>query len=486
MKKLFFVSAFSLFCASAFAQDAITSALLDQTRKDKEKSDKSIQDPKSNAKAATWMERAKTYEAIALQFTQLDSNAAITAYDAYKKVVELDVTKKGDAGRSAKDAQKVLNAEEGTNLYNAFVKQGAEKYQNKNMDGALKMFQMAQVVNPKDTLSALYGGIAAQQLDNKKAAIEQFEKYATNGGTDPSVYYGLAQMYRSENNPDQAIATLKRGIERSGDSKDLRSEIVNIYLATGKEDMAINELKGLIEKDPGNVQNQVNLAILYDNSNIKLLSQIRELKEKVAAASGGNAAMKRDLENEKGKLEAFEGEVKRLNARIKAQPKNPDLKRQLDQATQGRNEAREGVAKLETSMKEAADAAAKVDKSKLQSDLDALVSKQQSARELAIGTYQAALKADPKNYDALFNLGVFYFNDAVEMKKEVDNMSMQEYQQRGKEVEGRVCGRFQKAKPYFEQAVQANDSDEAKETLETVNNILAQFEGKNVKCVAVE
>lgn len=484
MKKLFFVSAFSLFSITAsFAQDALNQAMLDQARKDKEKSDKSIEDPKASAKAATWMDRAKTYENIALQFSQVDSNAALTAYEAYKKVVELDVTKKGEPGRSAKEAQKILSAEEGTNLYNAFVKQGAEKYQNRNMNDALKNFQMAQQMNPKDTLAALYGGIAAQQSGKNDVAMNSFESYINNGGKDPSVYYGLAQLYRSANDNDKAIATLQKGIERSPDNRDLKAEVVNILLASGKEDQAINQLKELVAKDPNNVQNLVNLAILYDNSNIKLTNQIREAEEKLGASTSKGAGLQKQLEDEKGKVEVFESEIKRLNTRIKAQPKNADLKRQLDQVTQSRNEARQNVTKLEADVKAAAEASANTDKSSLQAELDQMKEKQKSVKELATSTYQKALQADPANYDALYNLGVFYFNEAVELKKVVDNMNMQEYQQKGKEVEGRVCGRFQKAKPYFEKAVQVNAGGEAKDTLETLNNILAQFQGKNVACV---
>jgi hypothetical protein len=147
MKKLFFVSALSLFGCAAFAQDAaVNKALVDGFRKDKEKSDKDASDPKASAKAAFWLERAKLYENIALQGSEVDSSAAKTALEAYKKVVELDVTKKGEAGKSSKDAANAIAGGEGTQLFNAFVKQGAEKYQAKNLNGALEMFQAYSTV----------------------------------------------------------------------------------------------------------------------------------------------------------------------------------------------------------------------------------------------------------------------------------------------------------------------------------------------------
>jgi tetratricopeptide (TPR) repeat protein len=483
MKKIFFVSVLSLFSCLAFAQSAIDQAMLDQARKDKEKSDKSIQDEKSMSKAATWMDRAKTYENIALQFSQLDSSAALTAYEAYKKVIELDKTKKGDPGRSAKEAQSILDGAEGTNLYNAFVKQGAEKYQSQNMNDALKMFQMAQVINKKDTLAPLYGGISAQQADKKDVAIQQFETYAANGGTDPSVYYGLAQLYRADNNFDKAVATLEKGLAKSPDNKDLKAEIVNIYLASGKEDMAINQLKELVAKDPSSVQNLVNLGILYDNKGIKIANEMRALQEKLGTSGNSLESKKKDLEDEKAKLDIYEGEIKRISARLKAQPKSADLKRQLDEVTESRNSTRQNLTKLEAEVKDMQAKASSVDKTGTEAELANLKQKYTESRNQAIDSYKKAIEVDPNNYDALFNLGVFYFNDAVELKREVDNMNMQEYQQRGKEVEGRVCGRFQKAKPFFERAVKVRDEEEAKTTLENLNNVLTQFEAKNVKCI---
>jgi len=483
MKKIFFVSALSLFSFMAFAQNAVDQAMMDQARKDKEKSDKNIGDPKTSAKAATWMDRAKMYENIALQYTQIDSSASLVAYEAYKKVIELDVTKKGEAGRSSKEASSALNGEEGTSLYNAFVKQGAEKYQSQNMTGALKMFQMAQEINKKDTLAALYGGISAQQADQKEVAIEQFEKYATNGGVDASVYYGLAQLYRGDNKFDKAISTLQRGLEKNPGNKDLRSEIVNIYLASGNEQKAITELQDLVEKDPSSVQNLVNLAILYDNAGIKTAGEIRDLEEKMGTSGGKLANAQKSLEDEKGKLEIFEGEIKRIAGRLKAQPKSADLKRQLGEVTQSRDDAKAGIAKFEAQVKEMEAKANSSDRAAQEKELAALTDKYAKGRQSAIDVYKKALEVDPNNYDALFNLGVFYYNDAVELKREVDNMNMAEYQATGKEVEGRICGRFQKAQPFFERAVKIRDDEDAKTTLENLNNVLTQFEGKGVKCV---
>lgn len=483
MKKLFFVSALSLFGCAAMAQDAVNKALVDGFRKDKEKSDKDASDPKSSAKAAFWLERAKLYENIALQGSEVDSSAAKTALEAYKKVVELDVTKKGEPGKSSKEAANVIAGGEGTQLFNAFVKQGAEKYQAKNLGGALEMFQAAQEINKKDTLASLYGGIAAQQLDKKDIAKSSFEKYAANGGKDPSVFYGLAQLYRSENNFDKAIETLNNGLKQSPGNKDLKAEVVNILLASGKEDQAIQELEALAAADPKNTQNVVNLAILYDNMYRTATDKVKQLSAKAGAGANAAGTAEKNLAAEKDKIAVYDGEVKRIGALIKKQPKNADLKRQLADVTAKKKESVEAVAKLEADLKTAQEAAKGQDVAAAGKELADAKAKQKEASDKAVANYKKALEIDATNYDALYNLGVFYFNEAVQLKGEVDNMNMTEYQQRGKEVEGRVCGKFKKAKPYFEKAIQAKDEAEAKDNLTNLNGVLEQFAAKGVACI---
>jgi tetratricopeptide (TPR) repeat protein len=482
MKKMFFVSALTLCSLSAFSQDAVNKAMVDQFRKDKEKSDKDVTDPKNSAKAAFWMERAKLYENIAMSGSEVDSTAAKTALESYKKVVELDLTKKGEPGKSSKEASNILAGGEGTSLFNAFVKQGAEKYQNKNLAGALEMFQLAQEVNKKDTTAALYGGIAAQQIDQKDEAKKQFENYITNGGKDPSVFYGLAQLYRGDNNFDKAIETLNKGLEKSPGNKDLKSEVVNILLASGREDQAINELVALTKSDPTNVQNLVNLAILYDNTNAKTLAKIKELQEKLGSGTSKVDNLQKSIESEKGKIEVFDGEVKRISALIKKKP-TADLKRQLDDVNSKKKEALAAIATTEAQIKEAQESAKGNDNAAIEKELADLKAKQATASTESVANYKKVLEIEATNYDALYNLGAVYFNEAVQLKKEVDNMNMTDYQARGKEIEGRVCSRFKKSKPYFEKAVQAKDEAEAKEALENATNIIQQLEGKGVTCI---
>ena len=243
-------------------------------KKEKEKSDKDITDAKASTKAATWMDRAKTYQSIAGQYIRMDSAAATTAYDAYKKVIELDKDKKGGSGKLAKEAEEALK---GQAMYGAFMQQGVAKFQSKNYKDAMKSMAMAGDISPKDTLAALYTAIAAQQVQDNATAKTQLEKYVANGGKDVSIYGSLAMLYRNDKEVDKALAVLDKGIAMAPSNKDLSNERINLMLASNRMDEAIAGMKQMVEKEPNNVQNIVNLGILYDNTASKMTDEIRKL-----------------------------------------------------------------------------------------------------------------------------------------------------------------------------------------------------------------
>ncbi|WP_461049812.1 tetratricopeptide repeat protein [Spirosoma arcticum] len=472
-----------LLCCSLFidgyAQQAqgtantLDAAMAESMKKDKEKSDKDITDGKASTKASTWMDRAKTYQNIAIQNIKLDSNAAMVAMEAYNKVVELDKDKKGGPGKLAKEATETLKSKD---MYNAIMQQGVAKFQSKNYPEAVKLMSMAGDILPQDTLAPLYTAIGAQQIKDNATAKTQLEKYVTNGGKDASIYGSLAMLYRNDKEIDKALAALDKGIAMAPTNKDLSNERINIMLASNRMDEAISGMKQLVDKEPNNVQNIVNLAILYDNGASKMGEEIRKLGGD--AKQGNNSAKK--LAAEKDALSAITGEVARLNAAIKKKP-TPELKRQLAEVQNRQKAATASVAQLETQAKEAASTAGAAGENATK--VADLQKKQTEQRDLAKQYYTKALAVDPANYDANYNMGVFFFNDAVEMKKAVDNMDMAEYNKRGKEVDGQVCGKFKQALPYFTKAKSVKEEADLTENLTNLQNILKQYEERKVVCV---
>lgn len=456
---------------ASFGQNAVLDkALQDETKKAKEKSDKDITNDKAKDKAKTWIDRAKAYEEVALRYTALDSSAALTAYDAYKKATELD-TKEGKPGKIAKEAQDILVGG-GNNLYAALMQQGAAKYQAKNMKDALKLMQTASMVHPKDTTAVLYTGIVAQQLNDQKLAREAFEKYLAGGGKGPEIFYAVANMYKEEKNFDQAVKVLDQGIAANPNNKDLKSEKVNIFLSSGKSGDAINNLKQMADADPNNVQNVLNLAILYDNSATQLGDTLKRLDEQMKKAD----QLTRRIADQKGKTDAYASEITRLQASVKKQPKNVEAKRQLTEATKTQADNKAALAQLNQDLETFKSSQQGVNVEDVKKRLDETNGKQTEQRKQAQAYYGKALQLEPANYDANYNVGVMYFNDAVETKRKIDAMDMQTYQKEGKAVEGEVVVKFKQAMPYFEKAYEVKKENEVKGNLKNLYTILKQYE----------
>jgi tetratricopeptide (TPR) repeat protein len=250
------------------AQSDADKLIIEGYKKAKEKSDKDIANPKTNIKAKTWLERAQAYETIALYALSADSSAANVAMDAYKKAIELD-TKAGKIGSIGKDAQTALT---GKTLHDSFLQAGAGHYSKQSYAKAQASFKVAAAIDPKDSVATMYWGVSSQQLQDDNSIIEAYEKHIGLGGTDPIVYYALYNSYRKLKNEDKALAALSKGIEKNPENKDLKAEKTNYYISTGKMGEAISTLKEMVEKDPKNVSNLLNLAII--------ISQISEVKLK--------------------------------------------------------------------------------------------------------------------------------------------------------------------------------------------------------------
>lgn len=477
MKRLSFFLLAGFLSVSAYAQQQGLDALTEKTfQAEKEKSDKAITDEKSAAKPKTWLDRAKTYENIATQAIKIDSNAANVAYEAYQKVVELDKDKKsGGPGKLAKEAQDALKAPA---LFQAFMNSGIYKYQAKNFKDASALMAKAGEINPKDTTAALYAGIFSQNASDNAKAKENFERYIANGGKDVSVYTTLVSLYYQDKEVEKAVATIDKGLVTFPGNKDLATQRTSLLVSSGKMDDAIASLKESLSKDPNNLNNLLTMAGLYDN---RLREESDELKKLKGNAKKGPNATKQ-LADEKTVLKESQTELTRLTARQKREPKNVDVKNQITRVKQMITDSQAKISGLEKDVQEQAQQSQAAGNQ--EQKLAELTKTVESDRALVKEYYSKALQVDPNNFDANFNLGAAYFNEAIQIREQLGAMDMKEYQAKGKEIEGQVCGKFKQALPYFQKAKAAKDSDQdLNDNLTNLQNILKQFEDNKVVCV---
>ncbi len=463
MKKLLFSALIMGSSFTMLAQNALDKVMLDQFKSTKDKSDKDIKNEKAALKPATWISRAQAYEDIAAYYLSLDSNAANIAYEAYQKAIELD---KAKPSKATKEAQAGLS---GTKLYQAMVQQGAGHYQNRNYTKALSTFKMASEVSPKDTVATMYWGVSAQQLKNNDEAVKAYEKHIALGGKDPVTYYVLYTAYKEAKDDKKALAILNEGIAKNPDNNDLKAERTNFFISSGNMDEALKSLKELAAKDPSNATNLVNIAIIHDNAATNASIDIRKENDKLD--SGSDISDK--VASKESQVQAYKEERDRLAAQLKKNPKAADVKRRLGEAETFLKEQNEVLAKLKAEKAEAEKNA--VDKVAVQKRVSELMKVRDTNRASALEYYNKALKADENNYDALYNLGVMTFNEAVELKRPYDlmNPTSAEFKTNGKALEDRFLNKFKEAIPFFEKALTVNkNADEVKDNLRNLYRIL--------------
>ena len=94
---------------------------------------------------------------------------------------------------------------------------------------------------------------------------------------------------------------------------------------------------------------------------------------------------------------------------------------------------------------------------------------QTGEKEKARQNYEQALKVDPNNFDANFNLGVLHFNKAADLNNKYNKMDAATQKKTGAKVMADSKASFNKAVPYFEAAHKANPKDVG--TMETLAKV---------------
>lgn len=438
----------------------------------KKKADEAIL-KKDSLKSKTWLARGEAYLDFANSrdtiLTKTDPMAAYKALDSFKKAVLID-----PASPAKKYLMMIKDKEgktevEGQKMYAAFMDAGITKYQVKNYTGALKDLQTAMLVAPNDTTAAMYTGVIGQMGKDDAAARVGYEKFLELGGKDPGMIYALAQIYKSENKEEQAIATINKGIALHPNNKDLKSEKINMLLGFKRIDSAIKELEASVAGGSKNVQEIVNLAILYENKANEFEPEIRGYKEQLS--KGNVDGLNKKIQAQKEKISAYEDEVKRLTDKIKKDSKSAATsKKQIGEINVMKVEANEALTQLNIeSAQQSASAVNTVDIAKKSDEAKA---KQNDTRGQALKYYKQAIELDPNNYDVNFNLGVMNFNEAVVIKKEVDAMDMNTYKVKGKVIEDLANEKFKQALPYFEKAWSMKKEDDLKASLRSLYQVL--------------
>jgi tetratricopeptide (TPR) repeat protein len=419
---------------------------------------------KAPLKAKTWLNRAQAYLDLASfpdsTLALIDADASFKALDYINEAVKLD-TKDGKKGSTAKDAEKLIDDKK---VYQAFMNLGVIKYQGKDFAKSYRYMSKASEINPKDTTASMYTGVVAQLSQKDAQAKVAYEHYLSIGGKDIAIIYGLAQIYKSEKQEDKALALLDEGIKLYPTNKDLKNEKFNSLIAFNRTDQAMAQLKKTIEADPKDAMSLVNLGLLSENKMAGFKDEMNKIQEKSIKVQEA----KRKMAAQKDQVDVYLDEVKRTKAKLKtAQPKQkPVIQAQITKFEATVAEQNKALDELKAELTKQEALVGDVAQNK--ANIDALGAKVQAIRDEVPQYYTKALAIDPTYYDALYQMGALYYNDAAEIKKIVNAMDMETYKKEGKNVEAKYLAKYNEILPFWEKAFSIKKDEDLKEYLKQV------------------
>lgn len=263
------------------AQIGLAQVNLQEQKLDKAKDaiDKALRNEKDAQKSKAWFVKGEVYSSIAGSpipaYANLDKNASRTAYEAYKKAMELEPQKKG----YYKDAEISLK----NRLYPAAINQGVNLYKAKDYTNSLKALDVAIEVLPEDTTAIYYASAIAweaKDYDKFIAYAEQVDKMKFNPATLKLNMLQLAYLYAGEKKDNaKAIAILERGIKTYPNEVDFWKLLGDLYEQQGEKDKAIEFYEKASKQFPQEAEYPKRLGFAYFNKAVEVNKEITKKKE---------------------------------------------------------------------------------------------------------------------------------------------------------------------------------------------------------------
>ena len=277
MKKLSFIMIL-LFCATfTYAQKGkVTQAISYFTSGKLDQAKKLIDEAITHEACVNWdkayFTKGQIYQAIFesqnKDYKKLDSDALNKAWEAYQKVIELDVKKKYD---------KKLETQY-TNLIIDYTNDAVSRFSAQDFAGALASFKKVLEIRKTpimtqegqavviDTAIIFNAGIAAQK-SNKYDEAEKYYKEAISYNYELGRSYAfLVSMLKAQGKEEEAAKYLIEGYEKFPGDSYLLVELINHYLLGKNPDpeKAEKYLDEAIKQDPKNTSFYRAKAGLYE------------------------------------------------------------------------------------------------------------------------------------------------------------------------------------------------------------------------------
>lgn len=274
MRKLSFIMIL-LFCATftyaqkgkvAQATSYFTSGKLDQAKK---LIDEAMKHEACLNYDKGYFTKGQIYQAIFEspldEYKKLDPNALDVAWEAYQKVLELDVKKKYE-----KKLQTQYN-----NMIVDYTNQAVVYYNAEDFKSALVAFKKVMEIENSpivtegqpakvDTAVIFNAGVSAQRAGDLPEA-EKYYKESLKYNYEPARTYAmLANVLKEQGKEAEAVEYLHKGYELFPDNSYMLVELINYYLLGGEPEKAETYLDAAIKQDPKNASFYRAKGTLYE------------------------------------------------------------------------------------------------------------------------------------------------------------------------------------------------------------------------------
>lgn len=211
---------------------------------------------KTMDKGNTWYYRGLIYAAIDTSSNEAYHNLAPDALDvaleAFAKADELS-DGKSEYNITGDNGFPILKTQQINIWANTYLNEGANLYQQDDLEGALKNFEKTERILPEDTTAYFYSAIVANSLEKYDLSMEKFRAYIDKGGTSPDAYSMMLNMLNGPlNNKEKALELVREARQKFPEHPDFGKVEIGTLIDLGKIDEAKTGLEEAIKKEPDN------------------------------------------------------------------------------------------------------------------------------------------------------------------------------------------------------------------------------------------
>lgn len=160
-----------------------------------------------------------------------------------------------------------------TFFYSSYYNQGVERFNAADYPGAVVSFKQfldhTSDKNPYWLDANYYTAIAHQVQGDKDSTFEAFRMLAARNYGQPLLYSDLALLYADIKDEPNAFNTLKKGLTKYPDNKDLQLTEVNLLSRFEHYSQLEERLQQLLEQDANNTDILLMLATAYGKNRVE-------------------------------------------------------------------------------------------------------------------------------------------------------------------------------------------------------------------------